>query len=66
VQVKPQVPALHDGCEFAGPEAHAAQDVPQLDGEVLDRHALPQAWKPVLQVKPHAVPSQVAVEFAGT
>jgi hypothetical protein len=40
-------------------------EVPHPETLVLATHAVPQAWKPLPQVKPHAVPSQVAVELAG-
>jgi hypothetical protein len=38
---------------------------PQLPTLVLERHAVPHKWKPVLQVNPHVVPLQIAVAFAG-
>jgi hypothetical protein len=39
--------------------------VPQLLMLVFDTHAVPHKWKPELHVKPHVVPLQVAVAFAG-
>ena len=57
-QVKPQLVPLQFGVEPAGPVGHAVHELPQLFTSVFDRHWLPHLWKPVLQVKSHAPPTQ--------
>ena len=43
---------------FAGPAGHGLHELPQLLTSVFETHALPQRWKPALQVKPQAPPVQ--------
>ena len=50
---------------FAG-GVHTAHEVaPQLLMLVLATQVEPHRWKPLLHAKPHEVPLQVAVAFAG-
>ena len=44
---------------------HAEHELPHVATSLLLTHALPQRWKPLLQLKPQLVPSHVAVAFAG-
>jgi hypothetical protein len=64
LQVRPQLTPLQVVAPL--PEVgHALHELPQLLTLVFDRHALPQRWKPALQVKSHALPEQLGVALAG-
>ena len=41
------------------------QEEPQLLGLLFDTHCPPQAWKPLMQRKPHVVPLHVATPAGG-
>jgi hypothetical protein len=61
--VAPQLVPLHVGVAFGG-TAHGVHDAPQLETLTLLTHAAPHAWKPALQVKPHAPPVQLGLALA--
>jgi hypothetical protein len=65
LHVKPHLPEAQVAVPPVGAE-QSVQEVPQLAASVSDAHALPHGCDPGLQLKPHFVPSQVAVLFAGT
>jgi len=60
----PQAPAVHVALPLVG-TGQAVHSVPHEFTLVSDKHAPLHRWKPALHTKPHAVPSQVTVEFAG-
>jgi len=64
LQVKPHCRAVGGGAAVG--TAQAVHEVaPQLAVLAFETHAPLQACKPMLQVKPHDVPLQVATELAG-
>ena len=65
MQLTPQAVPLQVAEPLLG-TAQAVHDDPQLLTLVLLRQAVPQTWKPVLQVMPQEVPLQVAEPLLGT
>ena len=63
--VKPQLLPSQVDVALAG-ATQGVQLAPHVATAEFATQAPPQAWKPALQVIPHAVPSQLAMPFIGT
>ena len=64
LQTSPHDTPSHVGVEFV-PPGQAVHAPPQLLIELLDRHWLPQRWKPESHTKSQLDPLQLGVAFAG-
>ena len=61
--MNPQLVPSHVAIALPGAEHGEHEMVPQLDTLLLLEQLPEQLWKPVLQVNPQLVPSQVVVAF---